>query len=69
MERKLSLLFDYQQFEQEPELQSVIDAVLARFSPARELSDEEADQVAAAGQPEAGFPRKKPPEKENDDIL
>ena len=67
MEEKLSLLFDFQLFEREPELQSVIDTVRARFSPARELSDDEADLVAAAGQPEA-FLRKKPREKEHDDF-
>ena len=68
LEEKLSLLFDFQLFEQEPELQSVIDAVRARFSSARELSDDEAGLVSAAGQPEA-FLRKKPREKENDDFL
>ncbi len=69
MEKKLSLLFDFQLFEREPELQSVIDAVHARFSSARKLSDDEADLVSAAGQPETAYLRKKPPEKEKDDIL
>lgn len=68
MEKKLSLLFDYQTFEQDPELQRVIDSVRARFSK-RMLSDDEADLVAAAGQPEAAFLRKKPPRKENGDTL
>ena len=40
MENKLSLLFDYQKFEQNAELQSVIDSVYARFR-SRKLSDEE----------------------------
>ena len=68
VEKKLSLLFDYQKFAQNPELQRVIDKVHARFSK-RELSDEEADLVAAAGQPEMASLRKKPREKENDEIL
>ena len=68
MDKKLSLLFDYQKFEQNPELQSVIDTVKARFS-ARQLSDDEADLVAAAGLPGTALLRKKPQDKENDNIL
>ena len=64
MEKKLSLLFDYQKFEKNAALQSVIDDVHARY-PSRRLSDEEADQVAAAGLPGAAYPRKKPREDEN----
>ena len=67
MDKKLRVLFDYQTFEQDPELQRVIDSVRARFSK-RILSDDEADLVAAAGQPEAAFLRKKPPEKENENT-
>ena len=59
MEKKLSLLFDYQKFQQNPELQRVIDQVNARFSK-RKLSDDEADLVFAAGQPETALLRKKP---------
>ena len=67
MEKKLSLLFDYQKFEQNPELQRVIDAVHARLSK-RRLSDNEADLVAAAGRPETANQRKKPREDENEII-
>ncbi len=67
MEKKLSLLFDYQKFEQNPELQRVIDAVHARLSK-RRLSDDEAELVAAAGQPETANLRKKPLDDEKDSI-
>ena len=62
MEKRLRRLFDYQKFEQNAELQSVVDAVHARYSSARMLSDEEADQVNAAGSPEMAFLRKKDPQ-------
>ena len=65
MEKKLSLLFDYQKFEQNAELQRVIDSVYARL-PSRKLSDDEADLVAAAGLPGSALPRKKPRDKENE---
>ena len=68
MEKKLSLLFDYQKFAQNPELQRVIDTVHARFS-RRELSDEEAGLVYAAGQPGTENPRKKPREDEDGKTL
>ena len=61
MEKKLRLLFDYQKFAKNAELQGVIDSVHARYS-ARKLSDDEADMVAAAGLPETAFLRKKPQE-------
>ena len=64
MEKKLSLLFDYQKFAQNKELQDVIDSVHARYS-MRKLSDDEADMVAAAGMPETAFLRKKP-QKDNE---
>lgn len=64
IDKKLSLLFDYQEFEQNPELQRIIDSVAARFSK-RRLSDDEADLIAAAGRPEMSL-RKKPQNKEND---
>ncbi len=64
MDKTLSLLFDYQKFEKNAELQSVIDAVYARL-PSRMLSDDEAELVTAAGSPETGLLRKKPQKKEN----
>lgn len=48
MEKKLSRLFDYQKFEQNPRLQQVIDATNRRYS-VQELSAEDMDMVAAAG--------------------
>ena len=57
MEKELRRLFDYQKFERNAELQSVIDRVHARYTK-RMLSDEEADQVAAAGMPETAFLQK-----------
>lgn len=66
MEKRLRRLFDYQKFEQNAELQSVVDAVHARYSSARMLSDEEADQVNAAGSPEMAFLRNKDPQKDQE---
>ena len=51
MEGKLKSLFDYQKFEGNPELQSVIDSVHARYA-VKELSLDEMEWVAAAGIPE-----------------
>ena len=59
METKLSLLFDYQKYVKNPDLQAVIDAVHARYT-ARKLSDEEADWVNAAGRPEMALKRDQP---------
>ena len=59
MEQKLRSLFEFQIFEQNTDLQSVIDSVHARFK-ARMLSDDEADQVAAAGMPGTAEKRKDP---------
>ena len=64
IDRKLDLLFDYQMFEQNAELQRIIDSVNARF-PSRMLSDDEADLVAAAGMHEMALLRKKPQQKDN----
>ena len=50
LEKKISLLFDFQKFEKNADLQAVIDAVHARYS-ARKLTDDEAEWVAAAGTP------------------
>ena len=54
MDKKLSLLFDFQRFEKNADVQAVIDAVHARYT-ARKLSDDEADCVAAAGMPETAL--------------
>ncbi len=51
MDKRLGLLFDFQDFESNAKLKAVIDAVHARYS-ARKLSDDEVDCVAAAGMPE-----------------
>ncbi len=59
MEEVISLLFDFQSFEENEDLQSVIDAVHSRYGP-RQLSDDEAELVAAAGRPEAAFKHKDP---------
>ena len=51
MSKKLKQLFDYQRFEENKELQQVIDSVHARYA-RRELSLEDMEMVAAAGTPE-----------------
>ena len=48
MENKLKALFDYQKFEGNAELQSVIDSVHSRYA-VRELSMDEMEWVNAAG--------------------
>lgn len=58
MEKKLRLLFDFQVYEKDEDLQSVIDAVRTRYA-ARPLSDDEAEYIAAAGRPEASYKHKK----------
>ena len=50
MEKKLGLLFDFQKYEKNADLQAVVDAVHARYS-ARQLTDDEAEWVSAAGTP------------------
>ena len=45
----LSKLFEFQRFEANTRLQKVIDEVHRRFDEARELTDGELDQIAAAG--------------------
>ena len=52
MEGKLKALFDYQKFEGNPALQSVIDSVHSRY-PVRELNMDEMEWVNAAGTPDA----------------
>ena len=51
MEGKLKSLFDYQKFEGNSALQSVIDSVHSRYA-VKELSLDEMEWVAAAGIPE-----------------
>ncbi len=51
MEGKLKALFDYQKFEENSALQSVIDSVHSRYT-VKELSLDEMEWVAAAGIPE-----------------
>ena len=51
MEGKLKTLFDYQKFESNSALQSVIDSVHSRYA-VKELSLDEMEWVAAAGVPE-----------------
>lgn len=50
-EKQLFRVFDFQRFAGNARLQAVIDAAHARCA-ARELTDEELDDVAAAGIPE-----------------
>lgn len=54
---KLSMLFDYQRFEKNARLQKVIDEAHRRIE-AQELTDDELDQVAAAGVLNAQTPKK-----------
>ena len=61
MERKLKKLFDFQKYESNADLQSVIDSVRARYS-VRELSMDEMSWVNAAGEPDLDL-RKKDTEK------
>lgn len=49
MEEKLKTLFDYQRFEPSPRLEKLIRNAESRVK--RELSDDEAELVAAAGTP------------------
>ena len=50
MEKKLFRLFDYQKFEENPDLQKVIDSTHARCQ-ATSLSLDDMEWVNAAGQP------------------
>ncbi|MBR0462879.1 MAG: hypothetical protein IJJ23_00630 [Clostridia bacterium] len=67
MEKKLSVLFDYQKYSKNAHLQAVIDRVHARY-PSRQLSDDEAEFVAAAGRPNSA-PERDPSLKSKDDTL
>jgi len=61
MERRLKNLFDYQKFEGNPALQSVIDSVHSRY-PVRELDMDDMEWVNAAGTPNARPEKKDGPE-------
>ena len=52
-EKLLKELFDFQRFERDPCLGSVIDEVMERFSGV-ELSEDDLDTVSAAGDPYSG---------------
>jgi hypothetical protein len=62
MEELLARLFDFQKFEKEPALQSVIDEVEARYFCA-ELSDDELCMLSAAGDPLS-----QPPDPKESDL-
>ena len=65
MERKLKALFDFQAFEQNRDLQDVIDSVHARYNTVRrEIDLDDADLVNAAGTPHI-FQKKKENGEEN----
>lgn len=51
MERTLKTLFDFQKFEGNSDLQSIIDSVHSRYA-VKELSLDEMEWVAAAGTPD-----------------
>ena len=59
-ERLLSQAFELQRFSPNPRLQAVIDRSHARMA-ARELSDDELDFVAAAGEQEPPQKPEEPP--------
>ncbi len=63
MANKLSKLFDYQKYEPNGKLQSIIDDVESRYAGKmpKELSDDELTMVAAAGNPELDALKKKDP--------
>ena len=63
MEKKLGKLFDYQKFANNAKLQKVIDSALVPNG-ARRLSLDEAELVAAAGDPY--FDAEKKPEKKKE---
>ena len=50
LEKLLEGLFDFQRFERDPALQSVIDEVEERYFH-KELSDDELSMLSAAGEP------------------
>ncbi len=59
MERKLRALFDFQKYEQNADLQKVIDRVHARYnSKAQLLDDDDVEFVNAAGVQDPGMKKK-----------
>lgn len=50
MEKLLTGLFDFQRFERNPDLQSLIDEVEGRYG-VTEVTDDELEMLAAAGDP------------------
>ena len=64
MERKLKELFDYQKFEGNSALQSVIDSFHSRYS-VRELDLDELEYVNAAGIPNMCLLKKEQESKED----
>ena len=50
MEKLLTSLFDFQRFEKNRELQSIIDEVEQKYG-VTEMTDDELDLLAAAGDP------------------
>ena len=56
-EKLLTNLFDFQRFERNPELQSMIAEVEQKYS-VTEMSDDELDLLAAAGDPFSREPKK-----------
>ena len=65
MEKRLKVLFDYQDFEKSEKLQSVIDRVHARYAARQLISDDEVEFVAAAGRPEANIKIIDPEQKDD----
>ena len=64
MEQSLKKLFDYQKFEGNSALQSVIDSVHSRYS-VREMDLDELEYVNAAGIPNMYLPKKEQESKED----
>ncbi len=64
IDKTIDLLFDYQTFARNEELQNIIDRISTRF-PSRMLSDDEADLVAAAGTSGMALLRNKPRKKDH----
>lgn len=64
MERKLSRLFDFQRFEGNKELQSLVDSVSARYAK-QELNLDEMMQINAAGTPDLPQDGKRKEKKQN----
>lgn len=67
MERKLKALFDFQKYEQNADLQKIIDQVHARYnSRAQLLEDDDVEFVNAAGVQDTGMKEKSLLNKKDD---